>query len=125
MKRDMELIRKIAFVVEAASRLESDDIAINGFTQEAIAYHVELMVESGLLSATDITDIESEWSQFRINRLTSRGHDFVDAARNDSIWTKSIEAIKKTVGGTTLELLMQYLKAEAGRALGLPPGAGP
>jgi hypothetical protein len=125
MKRDMELIRKIAFLVEGSKSIDSEEIVIESTDHEAIAYHVELMVESGLLSAVDITDIESEWSQFRIERLTSKGHDFVDSARSETVWNKTVEAIKKTVGGTTLDLLMQYLKAEAGRALGLPSGVGP
>jgi hypothetical protein len=120
MKRDMDLIRKIAFAIEdSSSAIDSNSLAIDGFTQEQIAYHCELMNESGLLHAIDVSHLQSKFAEFQINRLTAKGHDFTDAARSDTIWKKATTKIASTVGGVTIDVLIQYLKTQALASLGL------
>lgn len=121
MKRDVELIRKLAFIVEEAQGdVYSLSIGIEGYTTAQIAYHCELMREADLIKCIDVGHLGSQHPEFVIRRLTSKGHDFADAARNDTIWNKSIATIKKTAGAVTIDLLIQYLKVEARRVLGLP-----
>jgi len=122
MKRDMDLIRKIAFAVESMpSPMDSESIQIDGFNAEQIAYHCELMHESGLLVAIDTQTMHSDYASFNIQRLTSKGHDFVDAARSDSVWNKAKATIATTVGSVSLDMMIRYLKTIAGSAIGLPP----
>jgi preprotein translocase subunit SecF len=118
----MELIRKIAFVVETAEEgIDSEDIHIEGYSNAQIAYHCELMNESQLIDAIDTQTLSSEYATFQINRLTSKGHDFVDAARSDTIWNKAKATITATVGGVSIDVFIRFLKAQALSALGLPP----
>ena len=120
MRRDMDLVRKIAFAIEdAKSPFDSKSLHIDGYTEEQIAYHCELMNESGLFHAIDVSHLQSKFAEFQINRLTSKGHDFTDAARSDTIWKKATTTIATTVGGVTIDILIQYLKAQALSALGL------
>ena len=121
MKRDMGLIRKIAFIVEECDgNLISSSIQIEGFSSKQIGYHCALMNESQLIDCIDTDELVCQHPQFIINRLTSRGHDFADAARNEGVWKKTITTIKNTVGSATVEVLMQYLKLELRKTLGLP-----
>jgi hypothetical protein len=61
-----------------------------------------------------------------ILRLTWQGHDFLDAARNDTIWSKAKEKFLKPGISWTFSIVFDFLKAEAHRqiasALGRPPG---
>lgn len=119
----MELIRKITFVVEESDGdLMSSSIQIDGYNANQVGYHCALMYESQLIDCIEATALSSRYSEFMINRLTSRGHDFVDAARNDTVWKKTITTIKSTVGSATVEVLLQYLKLELRKTLGLPDG---
>lgn len=121
MKRDMELIRALVFAIEdAGADIESTSLKCNGFTAAQIAYHCELLAESELIECTDNSHLGSVHAEFLIHRLTSKGHDFADAARSDAIWTRSMKTVKETVGAVTINVLLQYLQTEARRVLGLP-----
>jgi hypothetical protein len=122
VRRDMDLIRQIAFVVEAAIEgVDSEAIVINGYSDAQVAYHCELMNESKLIDTIDTQTFDSKFSTFHINRLTSKGHDFVDAARNDTLWNKAKSTIASTVGGVTIDVMIRYLKSQALAALGMSP----
>ena len=104
MKRDMELGRKILFAVE-----EKDDFStpitleICGYTKLEVAYHIKLLNQAGLIEATDLSDdISDEWA---VTSLTSIGHDFLDAARNDTIWSKAKETILGKGSALTFDML--------------------
>jgi hypothetical protein len=120
VRRDMDLIRKIAFIVEASALgLDSESITIDGYSPAQIGYHCELMNESGLISTIDTQCLSSQFPTFFINRLTSKGHDFVDVARSDTLWQKAKTTISSTVGGVTIDVMIRFLKAQALSALGL------
>lgn len=57
-----------------------------------------------------------------IDRLTMQGHDFLEAARNDTVWNKAKHAATK-VGGVSIDvfkdLLLVLLKAELAKHTGL------
>ena len=125
MKRDMDLIRKLGLAIEAATdHIDSSNLAIDEFTPEQIGYHLVLMTESKLIVSVNTSTLGSTYPEMLITRLTSLGHDFVDAARNDTVWKKATAAIRTTVGTTTIAVLLEYLKAELRKTLGLG-GAAP
>ena len=112
MKRDMDLIRQIAFAIENASDdLDSPFLVIDGYTPQQIAYHCDLMHESDLFQGFSTSHLSSPFAEFQIQRLTSKGHDFIDAARSDTIWKKTTTAIAKAVGGASIDVFIKYLKA--------------
>ncbi|MEI8212233.1 MAG: DUF2513 domain-containing protein [Planctomycetota bacterium] len=121
MRRNMDLIRQIAFAVEKATPpVISSELVIDGFTQEQIVYHCELMLDSQLIVAIDMSDLLPMVSTLSISRLTSKGHDFVDAARSDTIWNKAKKTIESTVKTASIETMTACLKAVASAAIGLP-----
>ncbi|MDA0590279.1 MAG: DUF2513 domain-containing protein [Planctomycetota bacterium] len=123
MRRDMDLVRRIGFVLEAAPSdgIDSDAISIPSYDDEQIAYHCVLMHEAGLFDAIDVTTSASPFGlkEFLIRRLTMAGHDFVDLAREDGVWNKVKSKVAEVAGGVTIGIMVQCLKAELARRLGL------
>lgn len=77
------------------------------------------MKDAGLISVGSCEDYDGV-CQMLIHRLSNRGHDFIDAARSDTIWQKAKTEIGKTVGGVSLGVLVQLLKHYGQTLLGLP-----
>ncbi|MFV2053911.1 DUF2513 domain-containing protein [Aliiroseovarius sp. YM-037] len=114
MKRNLDLIRDILFALE-----ESDDWQFietcdgdEADDEDARAYHRRLMMDQGLLTR------QGKYGY----RMTSAGHDYLDAIRDDGIWKKTKNGAAK-VGGMTIglvrDLAIAYVKQEANEKLGI------
>lgn len=108
MKRDMDLIRAILIEVE---KLPLDpgfhDVSVPGYTEEEITYHVQLADEAGLIEAIDLSS--NEGVCWKPKRLTYQGHEFLDAARSDTVWDKAKKMVLSATGTITLEGLKAAL----------------
>jgi hypothetical protein len=124
MKRDMDLIRKLAFFIEAADirGLNSWEISLEGYDESQIAYHVSLMNDAKLIQCIDATDLGSQHQLFMIKRLSNKGHDFVDSARSDNIWNQVKTKVTQTTGSVSLEVLLVLLKNYSKNLLGISEG---
>ena len=121
MKRDMDLVRAILLAVEEHDHgFAPDDLEIDGFTEEQIAYHAFIMMEGGLLEGIDMTTRGSESPEAAIRHLTWAGHEFLDAAREPARWNQAKEVIKK-VGGATLAVWTAVLTELVKKSVGLSP----
>jgi len=104
----MELIRALLFEVE---KLPYDgafhDISVQGYSENEITYHVLLAYEAGLIDATDLTNTDGVC--WKPKRLTYEGHEFLDSARSDTVWSKAKERLLSTSGTITLEALKVLL----------------
>ncbi|MHB8410333.1 MAG: DUF2513 domain-containing protein [Candidatus Acidiferrales bacterium] len=99
MTRDMDLIREVLLEVEKSPPLKGCKVEIPGRSQEELCEHARLAQEAGFIKAKFLPGS----ADFYVLRLTYEGHEFLDAARNDTLWTKAKEiAIEKT-GTLTLE----------------------
>ncbi|WP_369920365.1 DUF2513 domain-containing protein [Marinomonas polaris] len=94
MKRDMDLARKILLAVE-----EKDEHVIpfvpdiDGYDKNQINYHIQLLGQAGLVDTKSHSNL-SGGTKWMVKSLTFAGHDFLDNARNDTIWNKAKESIK-------------------------------
>jgi DNA-binding transcriptional ArsR family regulator len=121
MKRDMDLCRKVLHVIEDGNdrphAIGVEDLGdeISDVTQEALNYHVKLLIEAGLVNSggTLVRGIPV------VRGLTWKGHDFVETSRDQGLWEKAKQTVKEKTGGLTLELLSAALAAVAKKALGL------
>ncbi|MEM5467388.1 DUF2513 domain-containing protein [Celeribacter marinus] len=114
MKRDDEKLRELLFKVEA----ESDFLIIIPETLGMVEedrielYHAKLCCDAGLLLEVNNS----------VYRLTSQGHDYLDAIRSDTVWDKTKAGAAK-VGGMTLgmmkDLAVVYVKQEVAEKLGV------
>jgi hypothetical protein len=116
MKRDMNLIRLLLLQTEG----EEPKPDLSAYTTEQCVYHSALLVEAGLVDGEIITNGAGLPATTIILRLSWAGHEFLDAARSDTIWHKAGERIKKSGVDVTLSLLQEILKQLAKQSLGLP-----
>lgn len=120
MKRDLELIRKLCLAVEnVPTGYVLDDIEIDGYSKDQIGYHSYLLVDAGFAKGLDTTTIADTSPQWRILHLTSAGHDFAGAARDESTWQKATGVVKDNASSVTLDVMKQVLISIIKNTLGI------
>lgn len=121
MKRDMSLVREILVWADNQEHgYVRGNPKIDGYSEEEIGYHVYIMDKAGLVKATDITSYGDKSPNALLLELTWDGHEFLSAARDDTIWAKAKNTVLKTTSSITFALLLEWLKAEGRKQLGLP-----
>lgn len=116
----MELIRKLVLAVEdAPTQVLATGIDIDGFAAEEVGYHSYLLVDAGLAEGTDIGTVHGFLPEWRLSHLTWAGHDFADAARDDSRWAKATAVVKEKAGTVTFDVLKQVLAGLIKSGLGI------
>jgi hypothetical protein len=113
----MDLVRRIMLAVEASDRpLDSSMIRIAGYTGEAITEHMRMLNEAGLIEGISAYSVEHRLKWIEL-RLTWSGHDFLDAARNESVWTETVSEVRKKTGAVPFEVLKGLLMESARNAV--------
>lgn len=121
MKRNMELVRKLLLAVEEKPfPIDSDDITVSDFIRPEIDYHFQLLFEAGLLRYVVDASTHDGNKQWLGVSLTWTGHEFLDAARNETVWTEATRLIVSKVGTVTFDVLKTVLSQALLRNLGLP-----
>jgi len=93
MKRDMDLIRTILIEMERnESPNDQAEIHADGYSDDQIVYHLKLLKEAGLIEAIDVSSFEG--MAFIPRNLTWRGHEFLEAARNEGVWQMVKDQLK-------------------------------
>ena len=121
MKRDVDIIRKIAFATESLPSGECLD-AIDGIDPADFSAHVEWMSDAGLVEAHIDRMLSGEHIAV-VLRLTWAGCDFLDAARSETLWAKAKRSVIAPASSWTFGILLDWLKAEIRD--GLPSLRGP
>lgn len=116
MKGDMNLIRLLLLETEG----EGPKPDLCAYTEEQRLYHSALLIEANLVHGEIILDGNGQPAGTVPLRLTWAGHEFLDAARNNKIWHKAGQRIKKSGVEVTLSLLQELLKLLLKQSLGLP-----
>ena len=97
MKKDIDLIRKILLEIESCTNYLGADtgmIKVEGVSPDVIQSHISLLDTEGLIDGRRKTTLGSSVNPYFNVNLTWSGHEFLDNARNDSIW----EAVKEKYG---------------------------
>lgn len=94
VKRDPELLRSLLFEMEN-SHSHITVVAMSGSAEKY--HHFQLLCDEGLVEQTGQAAF----------RLTSSGHDLLDAIRDDSRWQKVMGHIKQNGGDWTLGILKE------------------
>jgi hypothetical protein len=82
-------------------------IRLDGYTQEQLSAHVMMAHDAGFVEAKFLPGT----TEFLVKRLTYAGHEFVDAAREETLWNKAKDNVLSTAGTLTLEALKIALSA--------------
>lgn len=120
MKRDMDLVRMILLTIEQHEHSRAPkQLQLEGYEDEQIQFHVWLMGSAGLLDVSDTSHSLSASHQAIPRNITWEGYEFLEVARQDSMWEKAKRKVSDAGAGLTLEILMGVLKQLAKEAVGL------
>ena len=112
----MEIIRQLLLQVEE-DRYSQD---VPGYEPADVAYNAALILEQGLANGPDPIRMHGHIVRVDLDSLTWAGHDFLDAARDETIWNKAKEKFMKPGLSWTFGVLLEWLKAEIKARAGLP-----
>lgn len=116
MKRDMDLVRKILLKIEESPEYSFiSPFNIEGYNEDQISYHIELLDEAGLIKAKELSTMGNySWIP---DRLTWEGHEFLEASRDDTRWEKAKKTIIEKGGNFAFSLLQNVLTQMMTRAV--------
>ena len=110
MKRDMELVRKLLFLAEEDGK---DDELCEEYGQDVVAGHVAILLDAKLIVGEVVCNEVGVPVASVILRLTWAGHEFLDNARNDTIWRGVISKVKSAALTVSFDVLAELLKSGA------------
>jgi len=104
MNRNMSLMREILLAIEASNTTQGViNLELPNQAPEAVSYHVKMLADAGLIEATNLSSMHGfEWKP---RSLTWEGHEFLDAARNDTVWNKAMTSLKEKSMTVPFEVL--------------------
>jgi hypothetical protein len=133
MKRDWDILRWILSEVESCGGGHPVVLTIgiyNGAHYKLnigdrnfaeVCEHILLLGDSNLAEVRELGRTMDGSAGVAIDRLTMAGHDFLEAARDETRWTKAMKTVREKGGGTiTIGVLVQLLSTLMKQSLGLP-----
>jgi hypothetical protein len=111
MKRDLDLIRKILLAIEQKDSLQPQEITIDDYDPDNVAYHILLLDEAGFVKSYITEGAAGGIEAALVGRLTWAGHEFLEMARNDTIWEKAKKFLKEKSVSIPFVLLIELLKS--------------
>ena len=126
MKLDMDLARAILLQAEAAPPNQFPKINLPDHDADAVAEHVQLLAEAGLLEASIAPSGSGGRRIWKVSvkRLTWEGHQFLENARNDTVWAKTKTVVKEKGGSASFKIIKALLTAVTMQHFGLSGGGG-
>ncbi|HEY7427054.1 MAG TPA: DUF2513 domain-containing protein [Gemmataceae bacterium] len=114
MQRNMDLVRSILMWIEdSPSGWTVPSFGIATFTSEQMSYHARIMMEDGLVERAGPTR-----SGDPVYSLTWKGHELLDAARDQKRWNQAKIAIGK-VGSAPISVWTKILQDLVLKELGV------
>ncbi|MBN8563971.1 MAG: DUF2513 domain-containing protein [Leptolyngbya sp. UWPOB_LEPTO1] len=123
MQRDMNLVRNILLKLE-----KQDTGYINGvveglieeYPRSLIIYHIHIMMQGQLVEVVPQTNQASIIPVgFSEVWITWQGHEFLDAARDETRWNKAMATVQQNSGSVTVGVLIQVLSGLMKNSLGV------
>lgn len=115
MRRDLDLIRLLLLEIEGEE--PKPDLSAYDYSKQV--YHLTLIVEAGLAEGHVVDDSMGNPAEVIVRRLTWKGHEFLDAARNDTIWNKAKGQFKEKAVSISFDMLKVVLIEYGKKQLGI------
>lgn len=106
LKRDMELMRKILLAIEKEyipGEGAIYDLEIENYNLPEVAEHCRLLHQSKLINDYEPQFGDGTIMGFAVGNLTNQGYDYLEQIRNEQIWDKTKEEVKKSNLPETVE----------------------
>lgn len=107
MKRDLDLCRQLLADMEGhgpACAVTALRPGLSGEAEEAVRYHVRLLIDSGLAK-----EVEHAAGGAPCVRVTNSGHEFLELAHSEARWREARWVVGQTTGGQSLDVIRQVL----------------
>ena len=116
MIRDIDLIRRLMLIIDGkqgSQGLKADDLEVDGYSLEDIAYHLYMMAESKMLVSEPFQSAQHPEHRFNIvvYELSWHGHEYLDLIRDLKLWTDIRERMAN-VGANSFELVIELARKE-------------
>ena len=88
-ERNFDLIRSILLAIESSppdSTIANSQLNIEGHDPSIVGFHVEMLKNAGFIDA--VIEKNFSGSAFMIKGINWEGYEFLDNAKNDTIWKK-------------------------------------
>ena len=118
MKRDWDLIREVLLKIEEKADTVVAELDVEGFPPAEINYQLRLLYGADLIECV-VAEYRDKDPTYWPKTLTWEGHDFLDAIRNEDVWTKTKTTVEDKVGSVTFEVLKAIAIEIAKGMLGL------
>ena len=107
MKRNMDLIREILLAIEEQHEYGPVyGLSVQGYSNNQIAYHCQLLYEHGFIDSYDDLSGEEEALDIAVGGLTWEGADYLEEIRYNTRWGK----VKKTMKEKGIPLTVEFVK---------------
>ena len=124
MERNWDTIREVLIKFEELDP-KKGPLQLKDFPEDRTyeySYHVELLLEAGLIHGEMSKTLGRHAQSFWADRLTWEGHELLDAIRSDTVWNKTKSSFVKCGLSMTLDLIKRvatdvattYLKSTIG-----------
>lgn len=117
MKRDWDTIRELLVKVEACT-LPAEMVDLSQFPDDekaAVSYHMQLLIEAGLVHGKVLQIMGREAKPFMAQRLTWQGHELLDSIRNETVWQR----VKKGFVEKGIDMSFDLVKSAASDVAGV------
>lgn len=112
LQRDMEVVRRILIsIAEKSSADPSKEM-----DHDALQYHLWVTQEAGRIDCFSRFGHEGG-AAFHSLELTWAGNEFLEAARNDSVWNKARAIVLDKTGAISFEVMKTVLVSLAMKAV--------
>jgi hypothetical protein len=116
MKRDMDIIRLILLQLEGDEKAREK---LKTYPEKEVVHNAALLIDEKFVEGGVVRNHQNEPMNVVMNHMTWAGHDFLDAARDETLWNKAKEKFVKPGASFTFELVKEWLKAEMKKHIGL------
>ena len=120
MQRDMDLCRAILLEIESfpvgrSAMWDAIDSKLSDvYGIDVVNEHVDLLNDAEFLKG-----YHDDGASVGVEGLSWKGHDFIEAARSDSMWEKAKAELKAKGVGLSLDVLKSALVFFAKQAMGI------
>ncbi len=118
MKRDFDLVRYLLLYIEQSPAGKSTGrLTVENYNTEVVSEHMKLLIEEKFLEGS--SHLTGSGIRYVVHGLTWKGHDFLDNARNDTVWKKVMADAEKKGMSLSMSVLNGLLTKAAEKYMGL------
>jgi hypothetical protein len=96
------------------------DLQFDGSSEEQVAFHIHLLGQAGLLKTEENTNLVDASPSAIPLFITWDGYEFLDAAADPSVWSKTLAQIGPAVKSVSFSVLKLVLEHFVKQQLGMP-----